>query len=171
VARLKRVTLFLCDVDGVLTDGGIFIGGENEIKRFNIRDGLGLVILRRNGIKVGWISNRFSPATELRAQELKIDFLHQPKGSKVAAIETLLSEAKFTWDQVCYMGDDVVDLGALKRAGVSVAPANATTEAKAAADVVTKAHAGDGAVREAVDMILKAQNKWKQIVAEYAASH
>ena len=169
--RAARIKLFLCDLDGVLTDGSIFIGGAQEIKRFNIRDGLGLVILMRNGIRVGWISNRFSPATELRAKELKIDFLQQPKGSKVAAIETIIAQAGVTWSQVSYMGDDVVDLGALKRAGVSIAPANATSEAKAAADYVTQAAAGDGAVREAVELILRAQNKWKRIVAEYAASN
>jgi 3-deoxy-D-manno-octulosonate 8-phosphate phosphatase (KDO 8-P phosphatase) len=170
-ARLRRVKIFLCDVDGVLTDGSVFIGGAQESKRFNIRDGLGLVILRREGIKVGWISNRPSPATQLRAEELKIDFLHASKGSKVAAIEAVLAQAGLTWSQVCYVGDDVVDLGALKRAGVAVAPANATSEAKAAAFYVTKATGGNGAVREAAELILKSQKRWERIVAEYAASN
>src|SRR5476651_2591827 len=94
--KLARIKLFLCDVDGVLTDGSIFIGGEKEFKRFNIRDGLGLVLARRAGIKIGWVSARPSLATELRAQELKIDFLVQQndKTSKTAAIETLLAEEK-----------------------------------------------------------------------------
>lgn len=168
-ARLQRVKLFLCDVDGVLTDASVFIGGEKEIKRFNIQDGLGLVLLRRAGIKVGWVSSRPSTATEARATELKIDFLVQQKESKVAAIENLLAQTGLTWTQVCYLGDDVVDLGALKRAGVAVAVANAVTEAKTLAHHVTKQSGGHGAVREVVELVLKAQKKWKPLLAGYAA--
>lgn len=168
-ARLARVKLFLCDVDGVLTDTSVFIGGEREIKRFNIRDGLGIVLLRRVGIKVGWVSNRQSTATEARATELKIDFLTQPKESKVVAIEEILRQTGLTWEDVSYMGDDIVDLGPLKRAGVAIAVANGVKEAKAIAHYITKDPGGDGAVREVVEMILKAQNKWKSIVENYAA--
>ena len=109
--------LLLCDVDGVLTDASVFIGGRGEVKQFNIRDGLGLVALRREGLKVGWISSRASPATARRARELKIDFLRQEKGSKVGVVESLLAQTGFRWDEVCYVGDDIVDLGVLKRAG------------------------------------------------------
>src|SRR5215207_8359104 len=137
-ARLARVKILLCDVDGVLTDASVFIGGGEEIKRFNILDGLGLVLLRRAGIKVGWVSSRPSAATKLRADELKIDFLLQQKESKVAVIESLLLRTRLTWAEVCYIGDDVIDLGALKRAGVAVAVANAITEARAAAYYITK---------------------------------
>ena len=168
-ARLARVRLFLCDVDGVLTDASVFIGGEKEIKRFNIQDGLGLVLLRRAGIQVGWSSSRPSTATEARATELKLDFLLQPKESKVAAIENLLTQAGRTWAEVCYVGDDVVDLGALKRAGVAVAVANAVTEVKSRAHVITRKSGGHGAVREVVELILKAQKKWKPLLADYAA--
>jgi len=167
-ARLARVKILLCDVDGVLTDASVFIGGKEEIKRFNILDGLGIVLLRRAGIKIGWVSSRPSSATKLRADELKIDFLLQQKESKVAIIESLLARIGFTWAEVCYVGDDVVDLGALKRAGVAIAVANAVTEAKAAAYYITKRSGGHGAVREVVEMILKAQNKWKPFVVEYA---
>ena len=166
-ARLKRVKLFLCDVDGVLTDASVFIGGDKEIKRFNILDGLGLVLLRRAGIKVGWISSRPSTATEARATELKIDFLVQQKESKVAAIENLLAQTGLTWAQVCYVGDDVVDLGALKRAGVAVAVANAVAEVKALAHYVTRKAGGYGAVREVAEMVLKTQKKWKPLLADY----
>lgn len=169
VTRLKRVRLFLCDVDGVLTDASVFIGGREEIKCFNILDGLGLVLLRRVGIKVGWISSRPSPATKRRAKELKIDFLVQQKNAKVAAVNNILARASFTWAQVCYLGDDIVDLGVLKRAGVAVAVANAVPEAKDAAHYVTKTGGGRGAVREVVEMILKAQNKWTTLVANYSA--
>jgi len=168
-AALKRVRLLLCDVDGVLTDASVFIGGAEEVKRFNILDGLGLVNLRRQGLKVGWVSSRPSAATARRARELKIDFLRQEKGSKVCAVERLLAQTGFRWDEVCYVGDDIVDLGVLKRAGVAVAVANGVAEARAAADYVTRASGGHGAVREVVELVLKAQNKWARIVAEYAA--
>jgi 3-deoxy-D-manno-octulosonate 8-phosphate phosphatase (KDO 8-P phosphatase) len=165
-AALKRIRLFLCDVDGVLTDGSVFIGGEEEIKQFNVRDGLGLVKLRREGLKVGWVSSRPSTATTRRARELKIDFLRQEKGSKVCVVERLLAQTGFRWEEVCYMGDDIVDLGVLERAGVTVAVANGVAEARAAADYVTRAGGGHGAVREVVELILKAQNKWRRIVTE-----
>ena len=170
-ARLKRIKLFLCDVDGVLTDGSIFIGGEREFKRFNIRDGLGLVLARRAGLKVGWVSARPSPATTLRADELKIDFLVQQGDniSKTAAIEELLAREKLNWGDVCFVGDDIIDLGPLTRAGFSVAVGDAVPEAKAAAHFVTKAVGGRGAVREAVEMILKAQGKWQPFLKQYAA--
>lgn len=168
-SRLKAVRLFLCDVDGVLTDGSIFIGGAQETKRFNIRDGLGLVFLRRAGIKTGWVSSRPSPATTLRARELKIDFLVQQKDNlgKVDAVENLLRRTKLGWSAVCFIGDDVVDLGPLQRAGFAVAVANAVSEVKAAAHHVTRAAGGHGAVREAVEMILKAQGKWDSLIAVY----
>jgi 3-deoxy-D-manno-octulosonate 8-phosphate phosphatase (KDO 8-P phosphatase) len=168
-AALRRVRLLLCDVDGVLTDASVFIGGAREVKRFHIRDGLGLVIWRRAGLKAGWISGRPSAATARRARELKIDFLRQTKGSKVSAVESVLAQSGFGWDEVCYIGDDIVDLGVMKRAGVAVAVANGVAEARAAADYVTRAGGGLGAVREVVELILKAQNKWKGIVAAYAA--
>jgi 3-deoxy-D-manno-octulosonate 8-phosphate phosphatase (KDO 8-P phosphatase) len=167
-AALRRIRLLLCDVDGVLTDASLFVGGPEEVKQFNIQDGLGLVNLRRQGLKVGWISSRPSPATTRRARELKIDFLRQEKGSKVSAVESLLAQTGFRWDEVCYVGDDIVDLGALKRAGVAVAVANGVAEARALADYVTRAGGGRGAVREVAELILKAQHKWARIVAEYA---
>ncbi|HTR41769.1 MAG TPA: HAD hydrolase family protein [Pseudomonadales bacterium] len=168
-SRLAKIKLFLCDVDGVLTDGSVYIGGKQELKRFNIHDGLGLVLLRRAGIKVGWISSRPSPATTLRARELKITFLVQQKDrlGKSAAIETILQREKLGWDEVCYVGDDIVDLGPLKQAGIGVAVANAVREAKATADFVTRAGGGHGAVREIIEMILKAQGKWDAIVDGY----
>src|SRR2546423_15706298 len=101
-ARLRRIKLFLCDVDGVLTDGSIFIGGEREFKRFNIRDGLGLVLARRAGLKIGWVSARPSEATKMRADELKIHFLIQQGDqlSKSGAIEELLAKERLSWDDV-----------------------------------------------------------------------
>jgi 3-deoxy-D-manno-octulosonate 8-phosphate phosphatase (KDO 8-P phosphatase) len=169
-SRLKRVKLLLCDVDGVLTDGSVFIGAAGgEFKQFNIQDGFGLVLLRRAGLKIGWVSARPSSATALRARELKIHFLIQQKDrlSKVAAVEKLLAREKSGWDEVCFVGDDIVDLGLLQRAGVAVAVANAVREAKATAHLVTRAAGGHGAVREVVELILKAQNKWNPFVEHY----
>jgi len=169
--RAKRVKLFLCDVDGVLTDGSIFIGGEREFKRFNIRDGLGLVLARRAGLKVGWVSARPSLATKLRAEELKIDFLVQQGDttSKTAAIEQLLAQKKLNWSETCFVGDDIIDLGPLTRAGLAMAVGDAVPEAKAAAHFVTKAVGGRGAVREAVELILRAQKKWQPFIKQYSA--
>jgi len=168
--RLVCVKLFLCDVDGVLTDGSIFIGGEREFKRFNIRDGLGIVLARRADLKVGWVSARPSLATKLRADELKIHFLVQQndRTSKTGAIEELLAQEKLSWKDVCFVGDDIVDLGPLQRAGLAVAVADGVTEAKAAAHWVTKAEGGRGAIREVIELILRAQGKWAPFVAHYA---
>jgi 3-deoxy-D-manno-octulosonate 8-phosphate phosphatase (KDO 8-P phosphatase) len=167
--KLARVKILLCDVDGVLTNATVLIGDGREFKEFHIQDGLGLRLLQREGVKVGWISNRPSTATQQRADELKVDFLQQIKGSKVGAAESILADAGLRWEEVCYMGDDVVDLGAMKRAGTAIAVANAIEEVKALADYVTRAEGGNGAVREVVDLILKAQNKWQRLVLEYSA--
>jgi 3-deoxy-D-manno-octulosonate 8-phosphate phosphatase (KDO 8-P phosphatase) len=165
--RLQQVQLLLTDVDGVMTDGSVFVGENDEYKQFSIQDGLGLVILRRAGVKVGWLSARPSPATKRRGEELKLDYVVQQKGSKVASAEKILAEAGLSWSRMCYVGDDVVDLCLLKRAGVAIAVANAIDEAKAMAHYVTRQPGGRGGVREVVTMILKAQGKWDQIVSEY----
>jgi 3-deoxy-D-manno-octulosonate 8-phosphate phosphatase (KDO 8-P phosphatase) len=168
-ARLARVKILLCDVDGVLTNTTVLIGEGREFKQFHIQDGLGLRLLQMNGVKVGWVSNRPSNATRQRADELKIDYLFQDKGSKVEAVETILKRAGFDWSETVFVGDDVVDLGALKRAGVAIAVANAIEEAKALAHYVTRAEGGHGAVREVVTLILKAQNKWDKLIEEFTA--
>ena len=169
-ARLARVKLFLCDVDGVLTDGSIFIGNRTEFKRFNIRDGLGLVLARRAGLKVGWVSARPSVATKKRAEELRIDFLVQQgdNTSKTAAIERILWQEKMTWAETCFVGDDIIDLGPLTRAGLAVAVADGLPEPKAVAHLVTKAGGGQGAVREILELILKTQGRWSQFVEHYS---
>lgn len=168
-AKLKKVRLFLCDVDGVLTNGTVLMGDGKEFKSFNIQDGLGLLLLMRSGIKVGLVSNRPSSATQQRAEELGITWLIQSKGSKVEAIETILGKESASWDEVCFVGDDVVDLGALKRAGVAVAVANAIDEVKELADYVTQACGGEGAVREAARLVLDAQGKWQELIKHFSA--
>ena len=166
-ARLRRVKLLLTDVDGVMTDGSIFITSDVEFKQFGIQDGLGLMLIRKCGIKTGWISARPSIITQKRAEELGIDFVSQKRERKVAAAEEILQAAGVTWPEVCYVGDDVVDLCLLKRAGVAVAVANAIEEVKAVAHHVTAERGGHGGVREVVTMILKAQGKWKPLLEQF----
>lgn len=165
----RRVKLFLCDVDGILTDATVFMGDGREFKQFHIRDGLGLRLLQKEGIKVGWISNRASAATAERAEDLKVDFLFQKQGSKVAAAQDILGKTGLGWEDICYMGDDVVDLGLLKRAGVAITVPDAIDEVKALADYITTAHAGRGAVREVTRLILHAQGKWARLIREFSA--
>jgi 3-deoxy-D-manno-octulosonate 8-phosphate phosphatase (KDO 8-P phosphatase) len=168
--RARRVRLFLCDVDGVLTEAQVTMGQSAETKAFHIRDGLGLRLLQSEaGIKVGWISARASDATSMRAADLKVDFVHQSSMPKVEAIENLLKETRLTWDEVFYMGDDVVDLGALRRAGLAAAPADAILEARALAHFVSTHVGGRGAVREAADLVLKAQGHWERIIAKFTS--
>ena len=166
-SRFNRVRLFLCDVDGVLTDGGVWMGGGLELKRFDIRDGLGLKFLQKNGIKVGWISRRPSEATRQRADNLAIDFLIQSDSDKVAAVESLRRETRLEWPEIAFVGDDIVDIGVFRRVGLAVAVNNATPETKAAAHYVTLARGGHGAIRETAELILKAQQKWKPVLSEY----
>ncbi len=167
-SRLGRVQLLLCDVDGVMTDGSVFMGPGGEFKQYNVPDGLGLLFLRKCGIRVGWVSARPSAATRVRARDLKIDFLLQPTEGKVPATEALLRKLGLKWECVCYVGDDVLDLGMIRRAGVAIAPANGVREVKAQVDLVTRARGGQGAVREVCELILKAQGKWAAILAEHA---
>lgn len=169
-ARLARVKLFLCDVDGVLTDGSIFIGAAQEVKRFNIRDGLAMVLWRRAGFKIGWVSARPSAATQLRASELKIDFLVQltDKVGKAGAIEQLLLQENLNWDDVCFVGDDIVDLGPLSRAGLAVTVGDGVPEARALAHYTTRHTGGHGAIREIIELILRTQGKWAAFVKHYS---
>jgi 3-deoxy-D-manno-octulosonate 8-phosphate phosphatase (KDO 8-P phosphatase) len=162
--RFARVQILLCDVDGILTDSTIFVGQGTETKRFCVKDGLGIRLMRESGLKVGWISGRPSQATEQRAQELHIDFLYQSSASKTVAANDLLRQTGLAWEQVGYMGDDLVDLCLLRRAGLAVSVPEAMAEAKALAHYVTQSPGGHGAVREVIELILKAQGRWESII-------
>jgi 3-deoxy-D-manno-octulosonate 8-phosphate phosphatase (KDO 8-P phosphatase) len=166
--RLRRVQLLLCDVDGVMTDGTVFVGAGGEFKQYSVPDGLGLLFLRQGGIRVGWISARPSPATRVRANDLGIDFLMEPTDGKVPTAEKLLRKLQLKWEQVCYVGDDVLDLGMIRRVGVAFAPANAVPEVRKRAHHVTRARGGHGGVREVCELILKAQRKWGAIIKQHA---
>jgi 3-deoxy-D-manno-octulosonate 8-phosphate phosphatase (KDO 8-P phosphatase) len=165
--RFAQVKLLLCDVDGVLTDGTVILGEGKEYKSFNIQDGLGMLLLKKHGVRVGWISARPSTVTQQRGDELRIEFVYQVRGNKVATVEELLTLTGFQWKDVCYVGDDVVDLGVLKRAGTAVAVANAIADVRSIAHYVTKARGGHGAVREVVELILRAQGKWKDVIDQH----
>jgi len=167
-----RIKLLALDVDGVLTDNGIWvapIGGDRiEFKRFDIQDGLGLVLLRCTQIEVAWISGRHSEATALRAKELRIPTVIQDSDArKLPAMERLLKEKGLAWGDVAYMGDDLADLPVLRRVGLPLTVANACPEVRAVASLVTSAVGGHGAVREAVVALLTARGEWEATVATY----
>lgn len=168
LAGLRRIKFFICDVDGVLTDATVIMGSGFEAKAFHIRDGLGLRLLQAEGLRVAWVSARPSLATTERANDLKIDFILQSSTPKVGVIEELLAQTGIGWPEVLYMGDDVVDLGAMKRAGVAVAPADAILEVRAVAHYVCRLAGGHGAVREIADLLLRAQDKWEPLIAKFS---
>ena len=166
VAQFRRVKIFLTDVDGVLTNATVLLDGKTEFKQFNIQDGMGLRLLQHLGIPVGWVSNRKSSATSARARELKVDYLWQKSLPKVAAVESILKKAKLSWEEACFMSDDINDLAVLNRVGLPIAVANARQEVKALAKYVTKADGGQGAVREVCDKIIDANGKWPRVIQE-----
>ena len=170
--KAKAIRLLALDVDGVLTDNGIWVapieGDRVEFKRFDIQDGLGMVLLRGTEIEVAWVSGRHSESTELRARELRIPILIQDSGArKLPAMEKLLAEKGLEWDQVAYVGDDIADLPVLRRAGLPIAVANGCPEVQASAAFVTVARGGSGAVREVVVALLKARGEWDAAVRRY----
>lgn len=169
-AKAARVKLILFDVDGVLTDGRVLIHADgSESKSFGIRDGIGMVWAQRAGITIGFLSARTSPTTPHRAAQLGVTLVYHGVTSKLATYEQILSDLALTDRDVAYMGDDVVDLAVLGRAGLSAAPADAVDEVRARVDWVSRARAGDGAAREMIELVLRAQNLWDQVVASYVS--
>ena len=153
-----RIRLFAMDVDGVLTDGTVSISSDGtESKRFSIIDGLGLILVRASGVDLAWISGRRSGTTTIRAAELRIAHVIQGQHDKLAALESLASDLGIELRDCAYMGDDFIDAPAIAAAGIGISVPTALPEAIAAADYVTRRHAGLGAVREVCDHILKAR--------------
>ena len=166
--KASRVKLILLDVDGVLTDGAVVIFGDgSESKRFHIRDGIALVWAQRAGLKVGLLSARHSATTMQRAAQLGITLVHQGVSSKAAAFDEILKNIAVSDADVAYMGDDIVDLAVLRRAGLSAAPSDAVAEVRSTVDFVSSSRGGEGAVRELVEIILRAQGHWSAIVSGY----
>jgi 3-deoxy-D-manno-octulosonate 8-phosphate phosphatase (KDO 8-P phosphatase) len=166
--RAARVRLFVTDNDAVLTDGRIVLGDYgDELKFFDVQDGHGLSLLRRAGIPVVMVSGRKCKVNVRRAKEVGIAKVFQNVGDKLKVFEKALKKFRVTADQACYVGDDLPDVPALRRAGFAVAVSNAVPEVKGCAHYVTERSGGRGAVRETADLILKAQGKWQELTAEY----
>jgi 3-deoxy-D-manno-octulosonate 8-phosphate phosphatase (KDO 8-P phosphatase) len=167
-AKLKKIKLIVLDVDGVLTDGGIIIGSDGtEYKFFNVKDGSGISLARHVGIKFAIISGRFSRVIGLRAKELKIEAVYQDVMVKAESYEELKKKFGFDDGEICFMGDEIIDIPVFKKCGFSAAPADAVHEVKKAADYVCKKNGGRGCVREVIDMILKTQGTWGRAVDRY----
>lgn len=167
--RAKAVRLILLDVDGVLTDGSVILGSDgHEAKAFSIRDGAGLVVAQRAGLQVGLLSGRPSAATTRRAAELGIAIVAQGGENKREPFDRILSETGLQDAHVAYMGDDLLDLPLLGRAGLAAAPADAVPEALERAHWVSRFPGGRGAVRDLVELVLRAQGRWDEIIIRLA---
>ena len=168
IERARKIGLLVLDCDGVLTDGRIImLPGGDETKAFDVKDGHAMVMAQRAGLKIAIISGRKSSVVRARAEELGVARLHEMALVKTEPYEEMLFEEGLKDEQVCYVGDDVVDIPLLKRAGLAVAVADAVEEAKAYSHIVTDRKGGRGAVREIIEFILKAQDKWDNAIARY----
>lgn len=170
--RAAKIKLLLLDVDGVLTDGSIYLlsdtgGRAREIKAFNSLDGAGLRLAKFAGLRTGVITGRESAAVTARGRELGMDFVAQDAFRKLPAFQKILRRARLKPAQVCFVGDDVTDLPVLRRVGLAVAVANAHPEVKKVAHTSTRARGGRGAVREVVDLLLRAQGKYDKLLAQF----
>jgi len=164
----KIIKLLILDVDGVLTDGSIILDDEgNEFKSFHVRDGHGIKMLIRSGIKVAMITGRHSKVVERRAHELGITEVFQKCYEKRIAYKQLAEKYSLKDSEIAYVGDDIVDIPILKKCGFSVVVADADDEVKAFAVMITKKRGGRGAVREVCDFILKAKGLWQNIIDGY----
>jgi len=164
--------LLLMDVDGVLTNGRLYNvpnpeGKMVETKGFDSQDGIGLQWLSWKGIKTGVISGRQSPATEERARQCKMSYVYQGHIEKIPILQEILADAKIDASQVAYIGDDFTDIVIMRRVGLAIATANAREEVKREAHHITQAPGGEGAVREVVELLLKAQGRWQEILQHY----
>ncbi|HEV7283076.1 MAG TPA: HAD hydrolase family protein [Pirellulaceae bacterium] len=170
---MERIRLILSDVDGVLTDGGLIygyrFGAESELKRFHVRDGMGIRLWQEAGRQFGLITARDSSIVARRAKELKIDLVRQGVGDKLSAAESIVANLGLGWDEVCYIGDDFPDLSMIQRAGFGVTVADAPQAIREAADWVTSIPGGSGAVRELIEKLLVAQGLWSGVLKRYSS--
>jgi 3-deoxy-D-manno-octulosonate 8-phosphate phosphatase (KDO 8-P phosphatase) len=186
-ARARKIKLLLFDVDGVLTDGKLFFlpereknphaatelsaQGSIEFKGFHAHDGVASSLARIGGLRSGLITRRYSETVALRARDLKLEFVRQGTQDKGTALKEIVTEAGISLDEAAFVGDDVVDLPAMRVAGLAVAVQNARPEVKQEAHYVTPHAGGEGALRDAVEFILKAQGKWKKALEAYITSY
>jgi 3-deoxy-D-manno-octulosonate 8-phosphate phosphatase (KDO 8-P phosphatase) len=166
--RWAAIRLLGCDVDGVLTDGGLTFDEEGRLlQTFNVRDGFGLVVARRVGIKIAWISGRPSKVAQKRFEELRLDHCILACADKAAAFRQLQEDYGFQREECCFIGDDFPDLPAFAVAGLKVAVADAEPPVIARADYVTRARGGRGAVREIIDLMLAARGHLDELIAQF----
>ncbi len=166
--RCQSIELLLSDVDGVLTDGGVIFNNQGiELKEFHIRDGLGIKLWQRVGHRFGIVTGRASHIVKLRAAELAIDLVRQGVEDKWSVVQQMLLELKLAPDQVAFVGDDLPDLPVVGRVGLGIAVADAVEELRQTAHYTTQLSGGRGAVREAIEVILKAQGRWPALIQRY----
>jgi len=170
--KARRVRLLLFDVDGVLTDGTVLVGEDGrEYKRFHIRDGTAIVWAHRAGLQTGLLSARTSGATAERARQLAIRIVYQGVSNKASGYEAILREQGLSDAEVAFMGDDLLDLPVLGRVGLSAAPSDAADDVRTRVDWVSQSAGGQGAVREFVEFVLRAQGIWDGVAGEYLAGN
>ncbi len=167
--RAAQIKLILMDVDGTMTDGGVMFlsqpdGSALEIKKFDAHDGQGLTLAQTAGIRTGCITGRESPALLRRAKEMKMEYIYMKIPVKMPAYEEILRKAELPDSAVAFIGDDLPDIPLLRRAGLAVAVGDAVPEVKQVAHYTTKALAGHGAVREAIELILKSKGIWEEMI-------
>ena len=168
LAKAGRIRLLLFDVDGVLTDGTVIMHADgSESKGFDIRDGAAIVFAQRAGLSVGLLSARSSGATAHRAAQLAVRIVEQGVKSKLKSYEQIARDARLADDEIAYMGDDLLDLPVLARVGLSAAPADAAAEVRERVDWVSAQAGGRGAVRELIELILRAQHRWDDVLRQY----
>ena len=166
--RARRIKLLLMDCDGVLTDGRLELRENgDEQKTFHVRDGQGISLFHRAGLKTGIISGRTSSAVERRAQDLSMSYVRQSAKDKAKVLEEVLAEEQASLHECAYIGDDLGDIPVMLQVGLAVAVADAVLETKQAAHFVTQQKGGYGAVREVCDLILKAQGRWEELMKRY----
>ena len=167
-AQMQTIELILSDVDGVMTDGGITYDNQGiEAKTFHVRDGMGIKLWQKTGHRFGVITARSSHIVKLRMEELGVDFIRQGIDQKLAAAQQILEELKLEPSNVCYIGDDLTDVGLMKSVGISASVADAADDVKKVANYVTKSAGGKGAIRELIEMILKSQKRWNELLQGY----
>jgi len=167
-ARARVIKLLICDIDGVMTDGGLFFGDNGlEYKAFHSRDGLGIKMLQRSGIPLAVITARTSDVVKHRMKNLNIDMVFQGQLNKVAAYEELRDKLQLSSEQIAYVGDDLVDLPVMKQVGLSIAVADAHERVKQYADWTTQHGGGRGAVRDVCELLMEAQGTLEEQFAHY----
>jgi 3-deoxy-D-manno-octulosonate 8-phosphate phosphatase (KDO 8-P phosphatase) len=163
--NLERITLIILDVDGTMTDGGVYIDSNLvETKKFNIKDGSGIGLAQSAGIEFMLLTGRSSACVEQRAKELRIKYVAQGIQDKAAYLKQFMAERGFSSEHIAYIGDDLNDLPAMRYAGVSACPADAADEVKAYCDFVLSCKGGEGAVREFIELVLEKKNLWEKII-------